>query len=53
MFAELLRSKLAGICELSEPQIERLEVHYELLQRWNRIVSLTSVRTLEEAVERH
>jgi len=53
MFAELLRSKLAGICELSEPQIERLEVHYELLQRWNRVVSLTSVRTLEDAVERH
>ena len=53
MFAELLRSKLAGICELSEPQIERLEVHYELLQRWNRVVSLTSVRGLEEAVERH
>jgi 16S rRNA (guanine527-N7)-methyltransferase len=53
MFAELLRSKLAGICELSEWQIERLGVHYELLTRWNRVLSLTSVRTLEEAVERH
>jgi 16S rRNA (guanine527-N7)-methyltransferase len=53
MFAELLRSKLAGICELSEPQIERLKLHYELLTRWNRVLSLTSVRTLEEAVERH
>src|ERR1017187_3778121 len=53
MFAELLRSKLAGICELSEPQIERLKLHYELLTRWNTVLNLTSVRTLEEVVERH
>jgi 16S rRNA (guanine527-N7)-methyltransferase len=53
MFAELLRGKLAGICELSEPQIERLRAHYELLTRWNKVLSLTSVRTLEESVERH
>lgn len=53
MFAELLRSKLAGICELSEPQIERLKLHYELLTRWNKVLSLTSVRTLEQSVERH
>lgn len=53
MFAELLRAKLAGICELSEAQIERLGMHYELLKRWNKVLSLTSVRTLEDAVERH
>jgi len=53
MFAEVLRAKLAGICELSEPQIERLKLHYELLTRWNRVLSLTSVRTVEESVERH
>jgi len=53
MFAELLRSKLEGVCELPEPQIERLKFHYDLLTRWNRLLSLTSVRTLEEAVERH
>jgi 16S rRNA (guanine527-N7)-methyltransferase len=53
MFAELLRSKLAGICDLSESQIERLKLHYELLTRWNKVLSLTSVRTLEESVERH
>jgi len=53
MFAELLRSKLAGICELSDWQVARLRQHYELLTRWNRVLSLTSVRTLEEAVERH
>ena len=53
MFAELLRSKLAGVCELSEWHIERLGRHCELLTRWNRVLSLTSVRTLEDAVERH
>jgi 16S rRNA (guanine527-N7)-methyltransferase len=53
MFAEVLRSKLAGICQLSESQIEGLTSHYELLTRWNKVLSLTSVRTLEEAVERH
>lgn len=53
MFAELLRSKLAGICELSDAQIERLQSHYELLTRWNAVLNLTGVRTLEEAVERH
>jgi len=53
MFAELLRSKLGGICQLSESQIEGLTSHYELLTRWNKVLSLTSVRTLEEAVERH
>ena len=53
MFAELLRSKLAGICDVSDVQIKRLELHYELLTRWNKVLSLTSVRTIEEAVERH
>lgn len=53
MFAELLRSKLTGVCELSEAQVERLRQHYELLTRWNRVLNLTSVRALEEAVERH
>ena len=53
MFAELLRSKLAGTCELSGEQIERMRQHYDLLTRWNRVLNLTSVRTLEEGVERH
>jgi 16S rRNA (guanine527-N7)-methyltransferase len=53
MFAERLRSKLAGICEPSDLQVERLNQHYELLTRWNKVLSLTSVRTLEDMVERH
>lgn len=53
MFAELLRSKLAGIYELSSDQIAQLEQHYELLTRWNKVVNLTAIRTLEDAIERH
>jgi 16S rRNA (guanine527-N7)-methyltransferase len=53
VFADLLRSKLAGICDLSGAQVEQLQLHYDLLQRWNKVLNLTSVRTLDEAVERH
>jgi 16S rRNA (guanine(527)-N(7))-methyltransferase RsmG len=53
VFAELLRSKLAGVCELTNGQMEQLRLHYELLTRWNRVLNLTAVRTIEEAVERH
>jgi 16S rRNA (guanine527-N7)-methyltransferase len=53
VFADLLRAKLAGVCELSDTQIEQLRRHYELLVRWNQKLNLTSVRTLEETVERH
>ncbi len=53
MFADLLRSKLAGICELSGEQIERMREHYDLLTRWNKTLNLTSIRTPAEAVERH
>lgn len=30
-----------------------MENHYQLLVRWNRVLNLTSVRSLEETVERH
>ncbi len=53
MFAELLRAKLAGVYDLSDTQVDHLRHHYELLTRWNRVLNLTSVRSLEEAVERH
>jgi 16S rRNA (guanine527-N7)-methyltransferase len=53
VFAKLLRAKLGGICELSSEQIERLHGHYELLAKWNEVLNLTSVRNLEQAVERH
>jgi 16S rRNA (guanine527-N7)-methyltransferase len=52
-FADLLRSKLSGIAELTPEQIQALQAHYELLSRWNRRLNLTSIDSLEEAVERH
>lgn len=53
MFAELLHEKLRGVFELSADQVCALERHYELLVRWNKVLNLTSVRNVSEAVERH
>jgi len=53
MFADLLRQRLAGVVELSAGQVEALEAHYQLLLRWNRTLNLTSIKRMEEAVERH
>jgi 16S rRNA (guanine527-N7)-methyltransferase len=52
-FPELLREKLAGLVELAPDQVQALQNHYELLRRWNRVLNLTSIDSLEEAVERH
>jgi 16S rRNA (guanine(527)-N(7))-methyltransferase RsmG len=53
VFAKLLREKLRGIVELSPAQIAALEAHYELLLRWNKTLNLTTITSLEDAVERH
>jgi 16S rRNA (guanine527-N7)-methyltransferase len=53
MLADLLRQGLAGVVELSPGQVEALETHYQLLVRWNRTLNLTSIKGMEEAVERH
>jgi 16S rRNA (guanine(527)-N(7))-methyltransferase RsmG len=53
MFSDLLRQRLTGVVELSPGQVEALEAHYQLLLRWNRTLNLTSIRRMEEAVERH
>src|ERR1035441_558150 len=53
MFADVLRQRLAGVVELSPGQMEALGAHYQLLLRWNRTLNLTSIRRMEEAVERH
>lgn len=53
MFADLLRQRLAGIVELSPGQVEALEAHYQLLLRWNRTLNLTSIKRMDEVVERH
>lgn len=53
MFGELLRDKLRGIVELSAEQVSALEAHYELMVRWNKTVNLTTITSLDQAVERH
>jgi 16S rRNA (guanine(527)-N(7))-methyltransferase RsmG len=48
-FRELLRR----CSRIGEEQAAFLERHYELMCRWNRVLNLTRVEALEEAVERH
>lgn len=50
---ERLKRHLTRIVELTPAQVTTLERHYVALVRWNRVINLTSIRTLEEAVVRH
>lgn len=52
-FADLLAHYLRDLCKLSQPQIQQLRRHYDLLQLWNRKLNLTSLQTPEEVVVRH
>jgi 16S rRNA (guanine527-N7)-methyltransferase len=49
VFAELLRCEF----ELPGDQVAKLEAHYNLLCKWNRVLNLTTMYKVEEAVERH
>jgi len=53
VFAELLLERIGSVTVLSRSQIEQLEKHFDLLNRWNRVLNLTSLSTPEEIVERH
>lgn len=53
VFADLLREQTGSVLSLSPSQLEQLQRHFELLQKWNRVLNLTSTRTVEEIVERH
>jgi 16S rRNA (guanine527-N7)-methyltransferase len=53
VFAELLRERLGSAVELSDFQVTQLQKHFELLQRWNKVLNLTRVQGEEEIVERH
>ncbi len=53
MFAELLRQQLGSLVELSPFQIEELQKHFELMQRWNKVLNLTRIRETPEIVRRH
>jgi 16S rRNA (guanine527-N7)-methyltransferase len=53
VFRERLQQKLGGLVELKPEQVEILEAHYELLLRWNRVLNLTAINSLDIAIERH
>ena len=52
-FASLLGENLLDVCLLNGAQIEQLYRHYELLTRWNKVLNLTAIRRMEDAVPRH
>jgi 16S rRNA (guanine527-N7)-methyltransferase len=53
VFAELLRQRMGSQVELSPFQLEQLQKHFDLMQRWNKVLNLTSIRETAEIVERH
>lgn len=52
-FKEILAREFAPFGALSETQLRLLEMHYELLLRWNRKLNLTRITNLLEAVQLH
>jgi 16S rRNA (guanine527-N7)-methyltransferase len=52
-FEELLCESLSGTRLLTSQQTGLLESHFNLLNRWNRTLNLTSIRDLKDAVTRH
>jgi 16S rRNA (guanine(527)-N(7))-methyltransferase RsmG len=53
MFRDLLVSEWARVGTLSEDQTAKLERHYELLIRWNKVLNLTRIQRLEDVVRLH
>lgn len=49
----MLSNVLSPWFELSPAQWNALEAHYELLQRWNRVLNLTRIERPEEVALRH
>jgi len=52
-FRSLLQREFAPYARLSGYQIDLLERHYTLLQRWNARMNLTRIRKLEDVVRLH
>jgi 16S rRNA (guanine527-N7)-methyltransferase len=53
VFAELLHERISSIADLSTTQLHQLEDHYNLLIKWNKVLNLTSLHSVEAIVERH
>jgi len=52
-FARILRREVSSFLQLPADIISQLYGHFLLLQRWNRVVNLVSLRSLEQAATRH
>lgn len=52
-FERLLRQHLADRVEITAEQTAALGHHFELMVRWNRVLNLTAIRDMEEAIVRH
>ena len=52
-FSRLLLRLTEPFLRLSAEQVKQLHEHFLLLQLWNRVMNLTRIATMEQAVERH
>lgn len=52
-FRSVLESHVRQRIELGERQIRSLEEHFNLLEKWNRVINLTRIRDLEGVVTLH
>lgn len=53
MFRELLLERISGFCTLSSDQLDKLEAHYELMLRWNKVINLTRIVREADVVVLH
>ena len=53
MFQELLAAEFAPYGALTPEQLAKLETHYNLLLHWNRVLNLTRIEDIGEAVRFH
>ena len=53
MFADLLVECIGSLVELTSFQITQLKDHFNLLNRWNKVLNLTAIHDVQTIVERH
>lgn len=53
MFRDRLRTRVSSFYALSSDQLDKLELHYELMLRWNKIINLTRIVREEDVVDLH
>jgi len=50
---EVIRREMTGLMEIPESSMAQFQAHYDLMERWNRTLNLTTVTEVEEAAVRH